>query len=107
MRNSQSALGNSGMWNWTSSVVNAITAASNLASGSLHMPSGMNFSISCTIQKRNVISSIYSFNCIFFAHSYMPSIAYYRHVKTSVIKVSRTKVCRPARKYILFLSLLI
>lgn len=39
MRNSQSALGNSGMWNWTSSVVNAITAASNLASGSLHMPS--------------------------------------------------------------------
>uniref|UniRef100_A0A5B6ZZ23 Autophagy-related protein 2 n=1 Tax=Davidia involucrata TaxID=16924 RepID=A0A5B6ZZ23_DAVIN len=38
MRNSQSALGNSGMWNWTCSVFSAITAASNLASGSLHMP---------------------------------------------------------------------
>ncbi|KAL6963999.1 hypothetical protein U1Q18_035005 [Sarracenia purpurea var. burkii] len=38
MRNSQSSLGNSGMWNWTSSVFNAITVASNLASGSLHIP---------------------------------------------------------------------
>lgn len=39
MRNSQSALGNSGMWNWTCSVFSAITAASNLASGSLPVPS--------------------------------------------------------------------
>ncbi|KAI3445996.1 hypothetical protein Pfo_002661 [Paulownia fortunei] len=29
---------NSGMWNWTCSVFSAITAASNLASGSLHVP---------------------------------------------------------------------
>ncbi|KAH6772666.1 hypothetical protein C2S51_011070 [Perilla frutescens var. frutescens] len=39
LRSSQSALGNSGMWNWTCSVFSAITAASNLASGSLHVPS--------------------------------------------------------------------
>ncbi|PIM99241.1 Cytoplasm to vacuole targeting protein [Handroanthus impetiginosus] len=39
LRNSQSALGNSGMWNWTCSVFSAITAASGLASGSLHVPS--------------------------------------------------------------------
>ncbi|KAF8405048.1 hypothetical protein HHK36_009945 [Tetracentron sinense] len=39
MRNSQSALSNSGIWNWTSSVFSAITAASSLASGSLHVPS--------------------------------------------------------------------
>nr|KYP76347.1 Autophagy-related protein 2 [Cajanus cajan] len=38
MRNSQSALGGSGMWNWTYSVFSAITAASTLASGSLHIP---------------------------------------------------------------------
>lgn len=38
MRHSQSALGNSGMWNWTCSVFSAITAASSLASGSLHVP---------------------------------------------------------------------
>ncbi|KAK8626857.1 hypothetical protein V6N13_134487 [Hibiscus sabdariffa] len=39
MRSSQSALGSSGMWNWTCSVFSAITAASSLASGSLHIPS--------------------------------------------------------------------
>ncbi|KAL3614335.1 hypothetical protein CASFOL_042409 [Castilleja foliolosa] len=39
LRSSQSALGNSGMWNWTCSVCSAITAASNLASGSLHISS--------------------------------------------------------------------
>ncbi|OIS96357.1 PREDICTED: autophagy-related protein 2 isoform X1 [Nicotiana attenuata] len=39
LRNSQSALGSSGMWNWTCSVFSAITAASNLASGSLLIPS--------------------------------------------------------------------
>ncbi|KAK7319855.1 hypothetical protein RJT34_04583 [Clitoria ternatea] len=39
MRNSQSALGSSGMWNWTYSVFSAITATSSLASGSLHIPS--------------------------------------------------------------------
>nr|GEV27007.1 autophagy-related protein 2 [Tanacetum cinerariifolium] len=39
LRNSQSALGNSGMWNWSCSVFSAITAASNLASGSLQIPS--------------------------------------------------------------------
>lgn len=41
MRNSQSALGSSGMWNWTCSVFSALTAASSLASGSLHSPPGM------------------------------------------------------------------
>ncbi|CAL0331331.1 unnamed protein product [Lupinus luteus] len=39
MRNSQSALGSSGVWNWTHSVFSAITAASNLASGSMQIPS--------------------------------------------------------------------
>ncbi|KAK9286731.1 hypothetical protein L1049_015134 [Liquidambar formosana] len=39
MRSSQSALGSSGIWNWTCSVFSAITAASNLASGSLQIPS--------------------------------------------------------------------
>ncbi|KAL3515269.1 hypothetical protein ACH5RR_022171 [Cinchona calisaya] len=39
LRSSQSALGHSGMWNWTCSVFSAITAVSNLASGSLHIPS--------------------------------------------------------------------
>ncbi|GER56644.1 autophagy 2 [Striga asiatica] len=39
LRNSQSALGNSGMWNWSCSVFSAITAASYLASGSLHVSS--------------------------------------------------------------------
>ncbi|OWM79230.1 hypothetical protein CDL15_Pgr003402 [Punica granatum] len=39
MRNSQSAIGASGMWNWTCSVFSAITAASSLASGSLHISS--------------------------------------------------------------------
>ncbi|KAL4581217.1 hypothetical protein LXL04_017427 [Taraxacum kok-saghyz] len=39
LRTSQSALGNSGMWNWTCSVFSAISAASNLASGSLQIPS--------------------------------------------------------------------
>lgn len=38
MRSSQSALGSSGMWNWTCSIFSAITAASSLASGSLHVP---------------------------------------------------------------------
>ena len=41
MRNSQSALASSGMWNWTCSVFSAITAASSLASGSLLIPSGI------------------------------------------------------------------
>lgn len=41
MRSSQSALASSGMWNLTCSVFSAITAASSLASGSLHIPSGM------------------------------------------------------------------
>lgn len=48
LRNSQSALGSSGMWNWTCSVFSAITAASNLASGSLLIPSGMFFGPTCT-----------------------------------------------------------
>ncbi|KAF5444049.1 hypothetical protein F2P56_036553, partial [Juglans regia] len=39
MRSSRSTLASSGMWNWTSSVLSAITAASSLASGSLHIPS--------------------------------------------------------------------
>lgn len=38
IRSTQSALGSSGMWN---SVFSAITAASSLASGSLHVPSGV------------------------------------------------------------------
>ncbi|KAF5180466.1 Autophagy-related protein [Thalictrum thalictroides] len=39
LRSSHSALGNSGLLNWTCSVFNAITAASSLASGSLVIPS--------------------------------------------------------------------
>lgn len=39
MRSFQTALGSSGVWNWTCSVFSAITAASSLASGSLHLPS--------------------------------------------------------------------
>lgn len=45
LRSSQSALGNSGMWNWTCSVFSAITAASNLASGSLYIPSGTRLTV--------------------------------------------------------------
>jgi len=41
MRSFHSALGNSGMWGWTSSVFSAITAASNLASGSLGISTGI------------------------------------------------------------------
>ncbi|KAF9603872.1 hypothetical protein IFM89_038130 [Coptis chinensis] len=39
LRTSHSALGSSGILNWTCSVFSAITAASSLASGSLHVPS--------------------------------------------------------------------
>ncbi|KAF9604630.1 hypothetical protein IFM89_008896 [Coptis chinensis] len=39
LRASYSALGSSGILNWTCSVFSAITAASSLASGSLHVPS--------------------------------------------------------------------
>ncbi|XP_065870946.1 autophagy-related protein 2 isoform X2 [Euphorbia lathyris] len=39
IRSSQLALGSSGMLKWTCSVFSALTAASNLASGSLHIPS--------------------------------------------------------------------
>ena len=38
VRSYQSALGNSGILNWTCSVFSAITAASSLASGSLYVP---------------------------------------------------------------------
>ncbi|XP_047337789.1 autophagy-related protein 2 [Impatiens glandulifera] len=38
LRSSQSALGNSGVWNWTCSVFSAINAASNLSSGSQYIP---------------------------------------------------------------------
>ncbi|XP_058097104.1 autophagy-related protein 2 [Magnolia sinica] len=39
MRSSQAALANTGIWNWSCSVFSAITAASSLASGSVHIPS--------------------------------------------------------------------
>ncbi|KAJ8763370.1 hypothetical protein K2173_002253 [Erythroxylum novogranatense] len=39
IRNSQSALASSGMWNWTGSVFSALTAASSLATGSLSVTS--------------------------------------------------------------------
>jgi len=41
LRNSQSSLGNSGIWDWTCSVFNAISFASTLASGSDQVPKGM------------------------------------------------------------------
>ena len=41
MRSFRSVLGSSGMWGWTGSVFNAITAASNLASGSLDISTGI------------------------------------------------------------------
>ncbi|CAM0878979.1 unnamed protein product [Alopecurus aequalis] len=40
LRNSQTNLGNSGIWDWTCSVFNAITFASTLASGSDQVPKG-------------------------------------------------------------------
>lgn len=61
LRNSQSALGNSGMWNWTCSVFSAITAASNLASGSLLVPSDqqhLETNIRATVAK---VSLLFSF----------------------------------------------
>ncbi|KAL2456804.1 autophagy 2 [Forsythia ovata] len=60
LRNSQSALGNSGVWNWTCSVFSAITAASNLASGSLHVPSEQQHvetNFKATIDKISVLFS--------------------------------------------------
>jgi hypothetical protein len=41
LRNSQSSLGNSGIWDWTCSVFNAISFASTLASGSDQVPKGI------------------------------------------------------------------
>jgi autophagy-related protein 2 len=41
LRNSQTNLGNSGIWDWTCSVFNAITFASALASGSDQVPKGI------------------------------------------------------------------
>lgn len=35
--------GNSGIWNWTCSVFNAITFANTLASGMNHLPPGLPF----------------------------------------------------------------
>ena len=41
MRSSHAAaLGHSGIWNWTCSVFSAITAASSLAAGSVHISPG-------------------------------------------------------------------
>lgn len=64
LRNSQSALGNSGMWNWTCSVFSAITAASNLASGSLHVPPGK--SLQCIVSNTNLCYSSYYRICNYF-----------------------------------------
>ncbi|CAN4107707.1 unnamed protein product [Withania somnifera] len=60
LRSSQSALGNSGMWNWTCSVFSAITAASNLASGSLLVPSDqqhLETNIRATVAKVSLLLS--------------------------------------------------
>lgn len=43
MRSSQMVTGNSGIWNWTCSVFNAITFANTLASGVNHLPPGSSF----------------------------------------------------------------
>jgi hypothetical protein len=43
MRSSQMVSGNSGIWNWTCSVFNAITFANTLASGVNHLPPGFPF----------------------------------------------------------------
>ncbi|KAJ6798912.1 autophagy-related protein 2 [Iris pallida] len=48
MRSSQANSGNSGIWHWTCSVFSAITVASNLASGSVHIP----------IEQQNVETSL-------------------------------------------------
>ncbi|KAL8541374.1 hypothetical protein ACS0TY_002578 [Phlomoides rotata] len=61
LRSSQSALGSSGMWNWTCSVFSAITAASNLASGSLHVPSEQQHvetNFNATIKKVSLLLSL-------------------------------------------------
>ncbi|KAK4493461.1 hypothetical protein RD792_006586 [Penstemon davidsonii] len=62
LRNSQSALGNSGMWNWTYSVFSAINAASNLASESLHVPSepqNVETKFNATISKVSLLFSFF------------------------------------------------
>lgn len=41
LRSSQANSGTSGLWNWTYSVLSAINVASNLASGSGHMLTGI------------------------------------------------------------------
>ncbi|KAF6144029.1 hypothetical protein GIB67_017637 [Kingdonia uniflora] len=60
LRTSQSALGNSGVWNWTCSVFSAITAASTLASGSLHIPSEQHVetNIKATVTGISVVLSL-------------------------------------------------
>ncbi|KAK9109179.1 hypothetical protein Sjap_017239 [Stephania japonica] len=59
LRNSQSALSNSGMWNWTCSVFSAITAASSLASGSIHIPPGqVHFEINLRATIRGISISL-------------------------------------------------
>lgn len=58
MRSSQSALGSSGMWNWTCSVVSAITAVSSLASGSLNVaPGKWSFTLYCNLYLDYMVTS--------------------------------------------------
>ncbi|OVA15794.1 Autophagy-related [Macleaya cordata] len=62
LRTSQSALGSSGMWNWTCSVFSAITAASSLASGSLNVPSeqqSVKTNLKATVAGVSVVLSLY------------------------------------------------
>ncbi|KAK1258092.1 hypothetical protein QJS04_geneDACA012280 [Acorus gramineus] len=62
MISSQSTLGNSGIWNWTCSVFNAITAASNLASGAGEMLSEQQHVETNLKAKVAAISVVLSFN---------------------------------------------
>ncbi|CAN6439012.1 unnamed protein product [Victoria cruziana] len=59
---SQSALSSSGIWNWTCSVFSTISAASSLASGSLHIPAEQQHvetNINATIAGLSIILSFY------------------------------------------------
>ncbi|VFQ72115.1 unnamed protein product [Cuscuta campestris] len=58
LRNSQSALGGSGIWNWTSSIFSAVTTASTLASGSVHIPSDQQLHIETKIRAAIVKISV-------------------------------------------------
>lgn len=97
MRSCQSALGNSGMWKWTCSVFSAITAASSLASGSLHISNGMDIFTSLYFLKQIVIEGFATLEVlvrfmshIFFGQS-MPHGSYVTHFTRALWEFKKEK----------------